>query len=275
MKFFTGSITDKGAYRPNNEDSILVRIHEEEPHSFCIGAVCDGIGGLDGGEISSAFLISHINTWFNRMVLNPEDPVQADLQEFLRIHSEQWNEQLIAHLQNLGIKSGSTMSLLLLDETHVVISHVGDSRIYRYSPETGLRQMTTDATVQKLSGGRMRSYLDNYMGKEAEWWTDILEEPVSPGELYLFGSDGFYHCLQEEDVREIYDRIENGESPTLLCRQAMQKMLERGERDNISVGVIYIADDRRAEEISEKTARMFRMHGQRNPSDTEDLSCTR
>jgi len=274
MKFFTGSITDKGAYRPNNEDSILVRIHEEESHSFCIGVVCDGIGGLDGGEISSDFLISHINTWFNRMVLNPEDPAQDDMREFLRIYSAQWNEQLIDHLQMLGIKSGSTMSLLYLDETHMVISHVGDSRIYRYSPEAGLQQLTTDATVQKLNGGKMRSYLDNYMGKEIEWWTDILDESVFPGELFLFGSDGFYHFLQEEDVREIYDRIENGENATVLCRQAMQKMLERGERDNISVGVIYIADEKRAEKISKKTARMFRIHRQRNLSDTEDLSCT-
>lgn len=237
----TGSYTDRGNYRENNEDAIFCRVLEKSLGAFALGAVCDGIGGLDGGEISSGYVIKAVSDWFEQ-ISGWLDPMTADPEiifSHLKDGAEEWNEGLFDYIRSLGIRSGTTLSALMLIRNRYYILNVGDSRIYRYSPEDGLCQLTVDSSVAVMIDGRMRSLLDNFMGKSRELRFISNYGEVRGGELFLVASDGFYHRLTETDAADIYEALSDGRCANEVCAEAVYRMLDRGERDNISVGVIF------------------------------------
>lgn len=61
------------------------------------------------------------------------------------------------------------MSLFMLVRNYYFIIQVGDSRVYLYR-EKRLHQLTVDASTTKLKNGRMKQYLNNYLGKSDELW---------------------------------------------------------------------------------------------------------
>ncbi|MBQ8509986.1 MAG: serine/threonine-protein phosphatase [Clostridia bacterium] len=241
MKYIGGCHTDRGGFRPDNEDAILLRTHRQEKGSFVLGAVCDGIGGLESGELASRFVADSVGAWFDTITswldLSRNEP--ALLFSHLQDGAETWNTELIDYMLHEGIRSGTTMSVIMIVCAHAYILHVGDSRIYRYNPEKGLCQLTTDASVTKMSNGRMRSFLDNFMGKSEELWFQLWDTPVEAGDLFLYCSDGFYHTLHEEDAAYYHSSLADGKDPDVLCAEAVQTAISRGEQDNISVGMIY------------------------------------
>ena len=63
MRVLGGCASDIGSTRKINQDGILFRCLKQHKQYFAIGAVCDGIGGLENGELSSAMIIAEINSW--------------------------------------------------------------------------------------------------------------------------------------------------------------------------------------------------------------------
>ena len=57
------------------------------------------------------------------------------------------------------------MSLFMLVRNYYFIIQVGDSRVYLYR-EKRLHQLTVDASTTKLKNGRMKQYLNNYLGSQ-------------------------------------------------------------------------------------------------------------
>ena len=240
-RLIIGSYTDRGNFRENNEDAIFCRALEVPDGFFALGAVCDGIGGLEGGEISSGYVIEAVSDWFER-VSGWIDPAAADPEiifSHLKDGAEEWNAGLYEHIRSLGIRSGTTLTAVMLLQDRYYILNVGDSRIYRYSPEDGLCQLTVDSSVSMMVDGRLRSLLDNFMGKSEELRFIANYGEVCGGDLFLFASDGFYHRFTEADAAEIYEALSDGRPADEICAEAAYRMLDRGERDNISIGVIF------------------------------------
>ena len=188
MKLIGGCGTDKGGYRDNNQDAILFRMLEREGVTFALGIVCDGIGGLENGEIASQFIISAADQWFNAAAQWVE-PAKVDtdiMMAHLRDGAEDWNYRLCEYIREKGLRTGTTMSVIMLLGDRAFIIHVGDSRIYRYNLIDGLVPLTTDMVVTKMSGGRMKSFLDNYMGKSTELfsltitWEKVQNYGINP-----------------------------------------------------------------------------------------------
>lgn len=240
-RLIIGSYTGRGNFRENNEDAIFCRALEKSGGVFALGVVCDGIGGLDGGEISSGYVIGAVSEWFER-VSGWIDPALADPDisfSHLKDGAEEWNSGLFEHIRSLGIRSGTTLTAILLQNDRYFTLNVGDSRIYRYTPEDGLCQLTVDSSVAVMVDGRMRSLLDNFMGKSEELRFISDGGETGDGDLFLFASDGFYHRFTEADAVEMYEELSNGRPADQLCAETAYRMLDRGERDNISVGVIF------------------------------------
>ncbi len=147
-------LTDVGRQRDHNEDyfGIETKINKTElPKARAIAArglyiLCDGMGGHAGGEVASELAVStlrkYFQTYWNYNHLPSEDIIRQGVREA---------NQAIYDLNQKDARSGvgrmgTTLVMLLVQDTHVVAAHVGDSRLYRLTRK-GLEQVTIDHEV--------------------------------------------------------------------------------------------------------------------------------
>lgn len=231
--------------REINQDAVLFRDLMQGEDCFALCAVCDGVGGLEHGELASGFLKERIESWFED-VCKWMDAARVDtgvLFSHLKDAAELWNEELWQQCQEKGMRMGSTMSLLMIIRDCYYIVHVGDSRVYRCRRNV-LEQLTEDASVARMRNGRVKNYLSNYMGREKELQFQSLEGTVEDGDLFMVCSDGFYHYLTDGDILKLQQIYKKNSKIAEICSCVIGMLLERGERDNISLGVV-VAQSRR------------------------------
>ena len=113
MRVLGGCASDIGSTRKINQDGILFRCLKQHKQYFAIGAVCDGIGGLENGELSSAMIIAEINSWMQSvsqwMDISVIDP--KTLYSHLKDQAEIWNEKLFLYKTANNLRTGTTMSV--------------------------------------------------------------------------------------------------------------------------------------------------------------------
>ena len=235
VKIKGGSASNIGSVRDVNQDAVCCRFFHQGKETAALFAVCDGVGGLEHGEMASAFLVRCMEEWFEELmswlVISRTEP--EVLFSHLKDAVECWNEELCQFCVKQNIKTGSTLSLLFLVRHRYYIIHVGDSRVYRYRKEA-LEQLTVDDSVARLKTGRMKNYLDNYMGMREQLWFQALEGTAEKGDIFVACSDGFYHHLTETDLSAVR-RKHWKRNPDKFCDEMVRIMMDRGERDNISV----------------------------------------
>ena len=115
-----------------NQDAILFRYSERDGQHFAILAVCDGVGGLEKGEVASALVVRKINEWYDE-VLRWLDIASAEpevLNAHLKDGAELWNQAVCECRDIQRVNMGTTMSLLMIIKDRYFIIQVGDSRVY-------------------------------------------------------------------------------------------------------------------------------------------------
>ena len=141
-------ITDKGATRPSNQDSFCARISNFGRETIAMLAVCDGVGGLQSGELASTGAVRCFEEWFEQQL--PEivqNGLTADV-VFFSWHRmlETLHTALCSYSGKTGIQLGTTVSALLLTRDDLYQVQVGDSRIY-LDDGLGLVQLSKDQTL--------------------------------------------------------------------------------------------------------------------------------
>lgn len=241
MRLVTGSMSCMGNTRKTNQDAVVLRCTQLEGQYFMVLAVCDGIGGLEQGEAASSMTVQRISQWYDG-ILEWLDMETAD-GEILNAHLKDLAEdcnRLVKRYQELHrVNTGTTMSLLMIIRDRFYIVQVGDSRIYRYR-KGGLEQLTRDDSVTRMKNGRIRLYLDNYIGKQETLWFTCTGGILQEEDILLVCSDGLYHYLQPEDLRQVEKNIRRQKKIEAACRQLIDRMLDRGERDNITIGLVAV-----------------------------------
>ena len=248
-----GCATDIGNCAEVNQDRILLRTFrkEEKAPSITLGIVCDGVGGLEHGEIASERIVSMAEEWFENLTawVDPAAAEPALLFSHFKDAAEEWNESLFDFCRGQGIRTGTTMSAVLAVRECFYLVHVGDSRIYRYRETVGqLEQLTEDDSVAKMKNGRMKNYLSRYVGQQPDFLYHTLQGKLKEGDLLIFCTDGAYSLLQDNDIRLLQDNIilkkDNGKKKenadcSVLCADLLQELKQRGGTDNLSLGVLW------------------------------------
>ncbi len=161
--------TDIGRQRDHNEDcfSIQTKLEKVETpqgrtvHARGLYILCDGMGGHAGGEVASALAVEtlrkHFQTeWFNKpmpteggLKFGGEDvlPDEASIREAIRSANSAIYEVNQKNSRSGSGRMGTTLVIVLIQDTAVAVAHVGDSRMYTYSRKRGLEQITTDHEV--------------------------------------------------------------------------------------------------------------------------------
>ena len=232
--------TNIGNVRNVNQDSIFFRNKKQHGISFAVGAVCDGIGGLDRGEVASGILVKGIEQWYESCFRELDFRiVEPDiLFSHLLDAAEEWNRMILEVIETCGFRTGSTMSVIMIFHGKYYILQVGDSRIYHY--RNTMEQLTEDDTNYKIRDGKMKGFLANHMGKREQLEYTTVCGDIEKDSFYFCCSDGFYHRLEEADIAQLYGK--RGKHPDYgkETAQLILKMMERGEKDNSSFGVIHV-----------------------------------
>ncbi len=238
MRLNGGCISDIGIGRKVNQDAILFRCVEQNGFYFALGAVCDGVGGLEYGEKASQLVIQEVEKWFETISawIDIEEIETEILYAHLLDGVEEWNTEVrkLSFCEN--IHTGTTLSLIMIIRKNYYIVQVGDSRIYKY--RWRLEQLTTDAVITGFKNGEVKNYLANYMGKADKLWFSEAKGGLQEGDMFLFCSDGGYHQLTERDVEEIYVNYKEKTDLSEISRYLIGTMIIRGECDNLSLGII-------------------------------------
>lgn len=250
MEIITAYNTDAGLVKSMNQDSLSVKVVNSPQGKIVFALVCDGMGGLEHGELASKETILAMNQWFTdrfaKLVADDSVTESAIYQQWQE-EVMAVNDRLSAYADIQGVSMGTTLTALLLYKDSYYVCHVGDSRIYKIAD--GIEQVTSDHTLvaKEVELGYLtreqamvdprRSVLLQCVGA-SESVNPQLEHGYIPEQVtFILSSDGFVHMLQEEEIFQSFrpDHIVDKEQLMGLCEEATQLVMERGERDNVTV----------------------------------------
>ncbi|MGJ3248775.1 MAG: serine/threonine phosphatase [Elainellaceae cyanobacterium] len=202
--------TDIGRQRDHNEDcfSIHTEIRKQEnPVGRILKAkglyiLCDGMGGHEGGEIASALAVETLKSYFKTRWTD-QMPTDDMIREAIYLANQKIYELNQANACHGSGRMGTTLVMLLVQDTKAAIAHVGDSRLYQLTRKRGLEQMTIDHEVgqREISRGveppvayaRPDAYqLTQALGPRDETFInpDIQFIDISEDTLFVLCSDG-------------------------------------------------------------------------------------
>jgi serine/threonine protein phosphatase PrpC len=247
--------THQGMVRLNNEDTFGAFT------DIGLFAVCDGMGGHAAGEVASDLALrSFFHSVFeSRHSLGPDaDPSLRHQRNAVvsAIHRAHQAVKLRAKENPDLAGMGTTIAALQIHPEGMVISHVGDSRVYRWRARGGLRQLTRDHSLSNalLDKGRIsaeqaqecKNVLVNAVGVTACTPETTTVERCK-GDVYLLCSDGLTDLIDAPTIEGIVS--EHGMSLERAAQALIAAANEAGGHDNITV--LLIRDEVGAEDASD------------------------
>lgn len=237
-----------GLKRSQNEDCYSIVELESENASDekrFVFAVADGIGGDEFGEIASRMACERLSR-----LQGQEVPLEtAPCKTFLRslFFSIDLDLKRYAALHPECLHMGTTLSCLVLNRDSAIVSHVGDSRIYRLRGGA-MEQLTSDHTfVQEMidmgevtPGGAkhhpLRNVLTRAIGtQERLEEVDVFSFEVKSADRFLLCSDGLTDMVSGEAIASI---LNGGKDLESTARELMHAAIQNGGKDNVTLVAI-------------------------------------
>ena len=129
MRYKATADTDIGISKNTNQDSVLIKHASTEVGEVLLAVVCDGMGGLEKGELASATVIRAFSKWFDEEL--PFELSAVDMQVIGAKWSlllKELNVQIMEYSKAHRIDGvGTTFSGILFVDGQYVIGHVGDT----------------------------------------------------------------------------------------------------------------------------------------------------
>ena len=252
MNFIVSATTDIGISKSTNQDSLSVKVINTPQGRMTFAILCDGMGGLEKGEVASASVIRAFDAWvYNELPKLCEQPLEDS------VIREQWNAIITSQNETIkafgarqGVRLGTTVVAVLITQSRYYAINVGDSRLYEIVD--GVKQITADHTfvAREVALGNMteeqalvderRSVLLQCVGASDEVYPDMFfGEPVQNA-VYMLCSDGFRHEITAD---EIFAALQPGvlfdeNTMNTHAQQLIELNKTRQERDNISLAMI-------------------------------------
>lgn len=223
-----------GQRRKTNEDAYLAT------PARGVWVVADGMGGHARGDRASALIVEAFSDF-------PECGSLDELVAHGRERLQQANQRVHAEAKSLPVKQimGSTVAVLLAHKQHYACLWAGDSRIYQLRGSK-LTQLTRDhSVVQRLiDSGELdateakkhpsANRITRAVGARADLAIDEVRGSIQDGDSVLLCTDGLVIEVDDVEIASVLDGMD--------CESAAQELidlsLERGARDNVTVGIV-------------------------------------
>jgi len=234
LRTTAAALTDRGRKRASNQDAFG---YSAEHGVF---VVCDGMGGAAAGEIASSLAVDE----FLRLATERREsggvPTEALVAEAVDAANEAIHSRAARNLRLSGM--GTTLVGLIVDERHVWILNVGDSRCYCLRAGR-LSQITLDHSLveEQVRIGRMtraeaarsplRNVITRAVGTQTHVTPDLIQLQAKPGDLFLLCSDGLTRELRDDRVEALLNQSSPLED---ACVRLVQAANKAGGHDNIT-----------------------------------------
>lgn len=254
MEYKIAMYTDIGPEKGSNQDSMCVREAFTPEGTVVMAAVCDGMGGLEKGELASKMAAQQLYNWFEQelplLLAMPDrkQEISNSLDHLVKLCSS----RILAYGSENRLQLGTTMTVLvLLPDDSYVISHVGDTRVYKIEDDL-TSVLTEDQTLvqRELKLGRITkeqaltdpraNVLLQCIGASKYVQPVFIYGKAVPNVCYMLCSDGFRHEITRNEIGDALCPSMN--SNEVVMKRNLQNLVEtdiqRGETDNISAILI-------------------------------------
>ena len=234
-------LTDVGRARTQNEDNL---IEFDSPNGYVV-AVCDGMGGENGGATASDLAVTIIK---DILTNNTFSTPQEAIVKACNAANQGILHRAASRPELSGM--GSTCVIAIIQNDLIYYGWIGDSRIYYYTPNQGLEQLSKDQSyVQTLvDNGEItpeeaechprKNEILNALGIEEMTPPVICQEPipVNAGGTLMLCSDGLSGMVPNFTIERVLSQREK--TPSQRCEQLINLANEAGGLDNITVQII-------------------------------------
>ncbi|MBR4858857.1 MAG: serine/threonine-protein phosphatase [Clostridia bacterium] len=253
MKFLFQMHTDIGTTKETNQDSLCIKKALTDKGEVIMAIVCDGMGGLEKGEVASASVVCRFSGWFESDLpkrLDEEDVFGAIKYDWLGM-IKKLNSDISDYGKAHNINLGSTVTvMLILENGEYIIGHVGDSRVYCIDSE--IKILTEDQTVvaNDIKTGRItaeqaktdprRNVLLQCVGASRNVEPDFIRGKAQADQCYMLCSDGFRHFVEINELSQAFNPKNNDTKENIKRNivRITEENKKRGESDNISAILI-------------------------------------
>src|SRR3982751_6378754 len=220
LKVESAALTDRGLNerRPLNEDALL---HDRERSIF---AVADGVGGAEAGEVASQTAIEVLDEAFRHQTDG------ADVEDLMELAIQRANASIHQMAQEHAKFSmmATTIVALHLKGSIATFGHVGDSRLYRLTPDGQLHRETEDHSIveEEVRAGRMtpeqaanhpsKNVISRALGAEQGVEVDMKTIEVEDGTEFLLCTDGITRHIPDYELRDL---LTSEGTPPQLCEE--------------------------------------------------------
>lgn len=213
-----------------------------------ISILCDGMGGLSGGQKASSTSVSILADAFYKN--------KGDISNFYRsiVHNIDSKVYSLKDKQGNRLKAGTTLVSVAIEDNKLFWVSVGDSRIYlmrnkklkqitqdhNYSMILNKKVRSGDITQEMADSDPQRESLVSYIGMGGLKYIDIntVGFNLINDDYIMLCSDGLYKFMNDTEINIImskqYDNMQ-GLSDALVMKTLEKHNLHQ---DNISVIVI-------------------------------------
>lgn len=238
-----------GKQRDHNEDALYFNTSEvangQGNTSLGLFILADGMGGHRNGEVASdltcrVIAVNLLGNLQNNLLSNLRRPTVDEITVFMNIAIEKAQEAVLRYAPG----GGTTVVIAILIEDQLIVSNVGDSRVYLVSSDGKLEQITRDhSLVQRLvelneitppeaKVHPQRNVLLRAIGQPDPFQADTQALQIPEASRVLLCSDGLWGVVSEQAIRHILMR--EGD-PAEACRKLVAAANNNGGPDNISV----------------------------------------
>lgn len=234
--------TDKGIVRNSNQDAYAVGEFSDE---VVWSVVCDGMGGVAGGNIASALAVKVISDKINASYR--ENMKDASIKNMLDSALTAANIEVYdfaeakPELQGMG----TTVVCTVVRDSQAYIAHAGDSRAYVIN-NGKITQITTDHSMVQdlLSKGKITSeeaekhpnknIITRAVGVDKSIKIDFAQVDLSDDDVLLLCTDGLSNYVSNDEILEI---MSDGKHYAYADR-LVTRANNNGGGDNITVVII-------------------------------------
>lgn len=195
--------------REENQDSCALTMTRR---GF-LAVVCDGMGGMKGGEIASKLATEEIIRYLDE----PASEGDLDDENQMALRKAICSANLVIRTKSLEKPSlsgmGTTVTALLINDDKASIAHVGDSRIYqirkgkkkfRTFDHSMVFEMVREGvlTEEQARLSAQSNIILRALGTKDDIEVETYDLPYDKGDIFFLCSDGIWGSMPEKELIE-------------------------------------------------------------------------
>ena len=243
FKLYYAALTHPGRVPENNEDNFYINgSYKSDPKEAC----CQAKAGEEASLIAVRTMAEFCKNEKAGEVLFRDRPMD---------YVNEANARICQLREQVGKPTGSTLTVMEFADGAFTAMNIGDSRIYLYR-DGALIQLSTDHSVlarmirmrqiteEEAKTHPLRHQITQHFGIRPEEMVlepAVVQEEVQTGDVYLLCSDGLTDMVDDE---EILQYLGSDLSLTEKVKQLVQRAVDAGGRDNITVVLIEVEEKR-------------------------------